>query len=378
MINCPIVIFQWGYKEIMNILTLNAISEKANQILDGYTLAKECENPVGILVRSFNMNEWDLPTSVLAVARAGAGVNNIPHSDYAQKGVCVFNTPGANANAVKELAIASLILASRNLYPAMSWAKTLTGDDVAKQVEKGKGQFVGNEILGKTLCVVGLGAIGKKVATSAHALGMNIVAYTVPTGEDFSETVPFVKLYDTIEEAVENADFITLHIPYIPATKNTINSDLISRMKKGVIIINTARGEIADLEAVKEGLKEGKIRSYVLDFPTEETLGVDGIINTPHLGASSEESEENCAVMASQSLKEYIEKGNVINSVNLPNISVEPTKAHRYAIISKDEVEFEGVSAVRGGIRYTIIDTDNLLDEGFFEKDGVLKVRKVF
>ena len=362
----------------MDILTLNAISQKANAILDGYNLTKECANPVGILVRSFNMNEWDLPSSVLAVARAGAGVNNIPHGEYAKKGVCVFNTPGANANAVKELAIASLILASRNLYPAMTWARTLTGDDVAKQVEKGKGQFVGNEILGKTLCVIGLGAIGKKVAESAHALGMNIVAYTVPTGEDFSETVPFVKLYETIEEAVENADYITLHIPYLPATKNTINSDLISRMKKGVIIVNTARGEIADLEAVKKGLSDGKIRSYVLDFPTEETLGIDGIINTPHLGASSEESEENCAVMASESLKEYIEKGNVINSVNMPNLSVEPTKSHRYTIISTDEVEFEGVSAVRGGIRYTIIDTDNLLDEGFFEKDGVLKVRKVF
>lgn len=378
MINRPIVIFQWGYKEIMNILTLNAISEKANQILDGYTIAKECENPVGILVRSFNMNEWDLPTSVLAVARAGAGVNNIPHSDYAQKGVCVFNTPGANANAVKELAIASLILASRNLYPAMSWAKTLTGDDVAKQVEKGKGHFVGNEILGKTLCVVGLGAIGKKVATSAHALGMNIVSYTAGSTDNYSKSVPFVKLYDTIEKAVENADFITFHIPYLPATKNTINTSLISAMKKGVIIINTARGEIADLEAVKEGLKEGKIRSYVLDFPTEETLGVDGIINTPHLGASSEESEENCAVMASQSLKEYIEKGNVINSVNLPNISVEPTKAHRYTIISKDTVDFGGECAVRNGIRYTIIDTDDNTDETAFEKDGVIKVRKVF
>lgn len=362
----------------MNILTLNAISEKANQILGGYTLTKECENPVGILVRSFNMNEWDLPTSVLAVARAGAGVNNIPHRDYAEKGVCVFNTPGANANAVKELAIASLILASRNLYPAMSWAKTLTGDDVAKQVEKGKGQFVGNEILGKTLCVVGLGAIGKMVATSAHALGMNIVSYETDSNKHCRVSLPFVTFYQNIEEAVENADFVTFHIPYLPATKNTINSDLISRMKKGVIIVNTARGEIADLEAVKQGLAEGKIRSYVLDFPTEETIGFDGIINTPHLGASSEESEENCAIMASNSLKEYIEKGNIINSVNMPDINVEPTKAHRYTVISTGDVEFDGVSAVKNGIRYTIIDTDNIIDTSTFEKDGVIKVRKVF
>ncbi|MBO5654455.1 MAG: 3-phosphoglycerate dehydrogenase [Clostridia bacterium] len=362
----------------MDILTLNAISTKANQILEGYNLVKESENPQGILVRSFNMNEWDLPSSTLAVARAGAGVNNIPHGEYAKKGVCVFNTPGANANAVKELAIASLILASRNLHPAMTWAKTLTGDDVAKQVEKGKGQFVGNEIMGKTLCVIGLGAIGKKVAISAHALGMNVVAYTVPLLTEPDPTIPFVTVYNTIEEAVENADYITLHIPYLPATKNTINSDLISHMKKGVIIVNTARGEIADLEAVKEGIESGIIRSYVLDFPTEETLAVEGIINTPHLGASTEESEENCAVMASQSLKEYIEKGNVGNSVNMPNLSIEPTKAHRYTVISTEAVEVDGVSALRNGIRYTIIDTDNLLDEASLEKEGVIKVRKVF
>ena len=367
-----------GEMKDMDILTLNAISTKANHVLEGYSLSSDCKNPVGILVRSFNMNDWDLPSSVLAVARAGAGVNNIPHGEYAKKGVCVFNTPGANANAVKELAIASLILASRNLYPAMSWAKTLTGDDVAKQVEKGKGQFVGTEILGKTLCVIGLGAIGKKVATSAHALGMDIVAYTAVCDEDYSVTMPFVKLYDNIEDAVANADFITLHIPYLPTTKNTINEHLISVMKKGVIIVNTARGEIADLDAVKKGIECGIIRGYVLDFPTEESIGFDGIINTPHLGASSEESEENCAVMASHSLKEYIEKGNVINSVNMPNISIEPTKAHRYSVISLDSVDLGGVSAVRGGIKYTIIDTDEILDENTLLKDNVIKVRKVF
>ena len=362
----------------MDILTLNKISTKANEIFDGYNLSSDTENPIGILVRSFNMNGWDLPSSVLAVARAGAGVNNIPHAEYTHKGVCVFNTPGANANAVKELAIASLILASRNLYPAMTWAKTLAGDDVAKQVEKGKGQFVGTEILGKTLCIVGLGAIGKKVAESAHALGMKIVSYTSKDGTNNYDDMPFINLCDSIEDAVKDADFITLHIPYLPTTKNTINSHLISAMKKGVIIVNTARGEIADLEAVKKGLADGIIRGYVLDFPTEETLGVDGILNTPHLGASTEEAEENCAIMASNSLKEYIEKGNVINSVNMPNIEVAPTKAHRYTVISLENVEFDGLSAVRNGIRYTIIDTDDILDEKSFEKDGVIKARKVF
>ena len=362
----------------MEILTLNAISTKANEILEGYNLSKECENPQGILVRSFNMNEWDLPSSTLAVARAGAGVNNIPHGDYAKRGVCVFNTPGANANAVKELTIASLILASRNLFPAMTWAKALTGDDVAKQVEKGKGQFVGTEILGKSLCIIGYGAIGKKVASSAHALGMDVVAYTRTIRDEYQKETPFVTFYTEMKEAVKNADFITLHLPYLPATKNTINSDLISAMKKGVIIVNTARGEVADLEAVKQGLADGIIRSYVLDFPTDATLGVDGIVNTPHLGASTEEAEENCAVMASNSLKEYLEKGNIINSVNMPDISLEPSKLHRYTVISNEDVEFEGVYAVRNGIRYTIIDTNDSLDEKQFEKAGVIKVRKIF
>ncbi len=362
----------------MDILTLNSISTKANEVLEGYNLSANAENPVGILVRSFNMNGWDLPSSVLAVARAGAGVNNIPHGDYAKAGVCVFNTPGANANAVKELVIGSLILASRNLYPAMSWVKTLTGDDVAKQVEKGKGQFVGNEILGKTLCVVGLGAIGKKVATSAHSLGMNIVSYTTSAKEDYSVTMPFVTMFDNLENAVKNADFITVHIPYLPSTKNTINSDLISSMKKGVIIINSARGEIADLDAVKKGIADGIIRGYVLDFPTEESIGADGIVNIPHLGASTEEAEDNCAVMASNSLKEYIEKGNVINSVNLPNVTVEPSKAHRYTVISNEDVQIDGVSATRNGLKYTIIDTDTDIDETTLQKDGVIKVRKVF
>ena len=362
----------------MEILTLNAISTKANEILEGYNLSKECENPQGILVRSFNMNEWDLPSSTLAVARAGAGVNNIPHGDYAKRGVCVFNTPGANANAVKELTIASLILASRNLFPAMTWAKALTCDDVAKQVEKGKGQFVGTEILGKSLCIIGYGAIGKKVASSAHDLGMDVVAYTRTIRDEYQKETPFVTFYTEMKEAVKNADFITLHLPYLPATKNTINSDLVSAMKKGVIIVNTARGEVADLEAVKQGLADGIIRSYVLDFPTDATLGVDGIVNTPHLGASTEEAEENCAVMASNSLKEYLEKGNIINSVNMPDISLEPSKLHRYTVISNEDVEFEGMYAVRNGIRYTIIDTNDSLDEKQFEKDGVIKVRKIF
>ena len=362
----------------MDILKLNPISTKANEVLDGYNLVSECDNPTAILVRSFNMNEWQLPSSVLAVGRAGAGVNNIPHGDYAMRGVCVFNTPGANANGVKELVIASLIMSARNLYPAMTWAQTLTGDDVAKQVEKGKSKFVGTEILGKTLCVLGLGAIGRKVASSAHALGMNVVAYAPRYHQVFDTEVPFVKVYDNLDDALKEADFVSIHIPYKPDTKHTVNADKIALMKDGVIIVNSARAELVDVDAVKSALNEGKVRAYVVDFPTAESLGDDKITAIPHLGASTEESEDNCAVMAAESIKEYIEKGNVVNSVNLPDVVVEPTKKHRYTVISTEGVEFGGVSATRNGLRYTIIDTDELLPEGKFTVDGVIKARLVF
>ncbi len=361
----------------MDILKLNPISPLANRVLDGYNLTTECASPDGILVRSFNMNEWELPASTLAVARAGAGVNNIPHGEYAKRGVPVFNTPGANANGVKELVIASMILAARNLYPAMNWAQTLTGDDVAKQVEKGKSAYAGTEIFGKTLCVLGLGAIGRKVSASAHALGMNVVAYAPRYHEIFEEEVPFVKVFDNMDVALKEADFVSIHIPYKPDTKHIINEEKLALMKDGVIVINSARAELVDIDALK-ALLGSKVRAYVTDFPTEDALRTDGITAIPHLGASTEESEDNCAVMASKSLKEYIEKGNVINSVNMADISVEPAKAHRYTIISSDQVEIEGVSSIKNGIKYTIVDTNEDLQISVFEKDGVIRVRKVF
>ena len=360
----------------MDILKLNPISTKANDVLHNYNLTAESDNPTAILVRSFNMNEWALPDSVIAVARAGAGVNNIPHGEYAKRGVCVFNTPGANANGVKELVIASMIMAARNLFPAMTWAQTLTGDDVAKQVEKGKSKFVGTEILGKTLAVLGLGAIGRKVAVSAHALGMKVVAYAPRHHEVFDTEVPFVKVFDNLDDAVKEADFVSIHIPYKPETKHTLNAGKFALMKDGVIIINSARAELVNLDDVKTALGEGKIRAYVVDFPTFEALGDDKITAIPHLGASTEESEENCAVMASESLIEYLEKGNVVNSVNLPNLSVEPTKKHRYTVISVEDKEYGGVSAVKNGLRYTIIDCDDELDTNNFADS--IKWRKVF
>ena len=238
----------------MDILKLNPISTKANDVLHNYNLTAESDNPTAILVRSFNMNEWALPDSVIAVARAGAGVNNIPHGEYAKRGVCVFNTPGANANGVKELVIASMIMAARNLFPAMTWAQTLTGDDVAKQVEKGKSKFVGTEILGKTLAVLGLGAIGRKVAVSAHALGMKVVAYAPRHHQVFDTEVPFVKVFDNLDDAVKEADFVSIHIPYKPETKHTLNADKFALMKDGVIIINSARAELVNLDDVKAAL----------------------------------------------------------------------------------------------------------------------------
>ncbi len=362
----------------MDILKLNSISECANPVLEGYNLTDSSQNPVGILVRSFKMDEYDVPSSLLAVARAGAGVNNIPHADYAKQGICVFNTPGANSNAVKELVIAALIIGARNVYESIAWSNTLHGDDVAKQVEKGKGQFAGSEILGKTLCVLGLGAIGRKVAASAHALGMNIVGYDPFISDGAKAEIPFVTIFNDMQAAWANADFVTLHMPMTPETKGLVNAQSIKTMKDGVILINAARGELCDVSAIKDAIKSKKIRKYVVDFPNEECIGVEGIIAISHLGASTEEAEDNCAVMAATELKDYIENGNVKNSVNFPNLSAPKTAAHRYTVISTDngQNEFGGVSATRNGIRYTILDSND--DDLTFDCKDVVKARKVY
>lgn len=364
----------------MNILKLNSISKLANPVLEGYNITDSCQNPVGILVRSFKMDEYQVPDTLLAVARAGAGVNNIPHADYAKKGVCVFNTPGANANAVKELVIAYLIIGARNVVEASNWANTLTGDDVAKQVEKGKSAFAGSEIMGKTLCVLGLGAIGRKVAISAHALGMNVVGYDPYISDAAKEEIPFVTIFADMKSAWQNADFITLHMPMTPETKHLVNSDSIATMKDGVILINAARGELCDVAAIKDALASKKIRKYVVDFPDGDCVNTQGIVAVPHLGASTEEAEDNCAVMAAKELKDYIENGNIVNSVNMPNVSVPKSKTHRYTVISNDsgKQEFDGVSATRNGVRYTIIDTDSELDLNSLQTANTIKTRKVY
>lgn len=365
-----------------DILKLNSISKVAEPILEGYDLKTESASPVGILVRSFKMDEYEVPSSLLAVARAGAGVNNIPHADYAKKGICVFNTPGANANAVKELVIADMLIGARNIAEAVNWTATLSGDDVAKQVEKGKSAFAGTELCGKTLCVLGLGAIGRKVAKAAHALDINVVGYDPYLSDAAKAEIPFVTVFDEMQNAYADADFVTLHMPMTPDTKNLINEQSISKMKDGVIIINAARGELADVNAIKAGLASKKIRKYVVDFPSGDCIGVDGIIAIPHLGASTEEAEDNCAMMAAKQLKEYIEFGNIVNSVNMPNLVVktEVMPKHRVSVISYDNGSnpYGGVSAARNGIRYTLIDSDSVIDLSKFTGDDVIKVRRIF
>lgn len=364
----------------MEILKLNSISLLANETLADYDVTDNAKSPVGILVRSFKMDEYALPESVVAIARAGAGVNNIPHAEYAKKGVAVFNTPGANANAVKELVIAALIIGARNIVEATSWAATLKGDDVAKQVEKGKSAFAGNEIEGKSVCIVGLGAIGRKVAQSAHALGMNVTGYDPFISEQAKSEIPFVTIFDDLKHAWRYSDFVTLHVPMTPDNKGFIDDDAINSMKNGVILINCARGELVNVTDVKSALENGKLRKYVVDFPSEECLNVKGIIAIPHLGASTQEAEDNCAVMAAAELKDYIENGNTRNSVNMPNLSVPKSAKHRYTVISTDNGEnpFGGVSATRNGIRYTIVDTDEVPDLSAISDENVIKARLIY
>ena len=262
----------------MDILKLNAISPLAAEIMQGYDLVDESVAPVGILVRSANMAEYDLPSSVLAVARAGAGVNNIPHADYAKRGVVVFNTPGANANAVKEMVICEFMLAARNLVEGVKWTSTLEGDDVAKQVEKGKKKFVGHEIAGKTLCVLGLGAIGRKVASAAYALGMTVKGYDPYLSDAAKAEIPFVEVLPTAEQAYAGANFVSLHMPATDETKGMINAAAIAGMADGAVVVNAARGELVVVSDIKAALASGKLHKYVCDFPTEEINTCDGII----------------------------------------------------------------------------------------------------
>jgi D-3-phosphoglycerate dehydrogenase len=294
--------------------TLNNISEKGlSKLTDNFELVEDVNKANGIIVRSFKMHDMDFSDDLLAIGRAGAGVNNIPLDKCAEKGIVVFNTPGANSNAVKELAVAGMIMGARNIYEGISWGQTLEGD-VAANVEKGKKQFAGTEIAGKTLGVIGLGAIGAKIANAAEALGMRVVGYEAFTPHPC--LTADVKLCDSAEEMVPECDFITIHVPSLPTTKGMVNKDLIAKMKDGVIFMNYARPDLIVVDDVIEALESGKMRKYMTDLLEPEYIGKKGIVATPHLGASTAEAEENCAVMATDQIMDYLENGNLVNSVN--------------------------------------------------------------
>ncbi len=320
------------------IQTLNKISPVGLEVFDRtlYSWGDEMSAPDAIMVRSASMHDLDLPDSVLAIARAGAGVNNIPLDKCAQAGICVFNTPGANANAVKELVLLGLLISSRRVVPALNWTQTLKGkgDEVSKLVEKGKSNFVGPEITGKKLGVIGLGAIGVLVANAAAALGMKVYGYDPYLSVDAAWGLSTATVHaKSLKEIYENCDYITLHLPCNNETKGMINAVSIGSMKAGVRLLNFARGELVVTEDLLEALAERKIAAYVTDFPTDEMLGNDNVVALPHLGASTPESEDNCAIMAANELKNYLETGNIVNSVNLPNISLPRSGASRICVI---------------------------------------------
>ena len=383
-----------------NILLMNKIAKVGTDVFDRneYAVGDAVEKPVAMMVRSASLHEVEFGDELLAIARCGAGVNNIPTDRCAEKGIVVFNTPGANANGVKELAICALMLASRDIVGGVEWAKTLT-QDVAKSVEKGKSAYGGCEIAGKTLGVIGLGAIGGLVANAAHHLGMNVIGcdpyLTVNAAWSLSRSVAKASTY---EEIYEKADYITLHVPATPTTKNMINRDTIAKMRDGVRIINLARADLVDAEALKEALASGKIAAYVTDFPTEATQGVKGVVSIPHLGACTEESEDNCAVMAANELDEFLKTGNIKNSVNYPNVQLPVAPdTHRLCVMHKNipntlsyitsQVSASGINienmanGSKGDYAYTIVETkEKVKDEtvALIEKnENFIRVRNI-
>ncbi|MBE7083026.1 MAG: 3-phosphoglycerate dehydrogenase [Clostridiales bacterium] len=385
-----------------NILTLNAISRVIDDVFDNtYNVSNDAESPVGIMLRSFKMHDYKLDENTIAIARAGAGVNNIPCTEYAEQGVVVFNTPGANANAVKELVLSALFIGSRNIIAATDWVKTLKGqgDEVGKLVEKGKSNFAGCEIKGKKLGVIGLGAIGALVANAALDLGMEVYGYdpflSVGAALRLSSSVKVVK---ELNDIAKNCDYITIHIPYIAdQNKGIINSGLIRKMKDGVVIINCARGELVDNQAIIKATESGKVAKYIVDFPADEIIGVKNIVCIPHLGASTEEAEDNCAVMAAKQLIDYIENGNIVNSVNYPTCAMPRTTAYRLVILHKNTqnilaqitgtVGNEGINISnltnqsKGDYAVTILDIDNEVSDDAIKHiadvENIIRVRVI-
>jgi len=383
------------------IQTLNKIDEKGLNLFpaDAYEVGGEVTEPEGIVLRSFKMHDMELPSSLKAIARAGAGVNNIPIDKCTDKGIVVFNTPGANANAVKELVIAGMLLSSRNIAGGIEWAKTLKGegDSVAPMIEKGKSNFAGNEIKGKTLAIIGLGAIGVMVANAAEALDMNVIGFDPYISVEHAwELNQNIARAESIEALLAQADYVTLQIPLMDKTKNFINAEKIAMMKDGVRILNFARGGLVSNADLKPALESGKVGWYVTDFPDADVLNMKNVIAIPHLGASTQESETNCAVMAVREVRDYLENGNIRNSVNFPDVAMNRNGGARILIGNKNVPNMVsqistllagyGVNIAdmmnrnRNGIAYNIIDIDrNELDPEVSDKlreiEGIFMVR---
>ena len=380
-----------------NIMTLNKIAAVGTDKFDTakYSVSDSCTAPDAIMVRSAKMHDMEFGSNLLAIARAGAGVNNIPVDKCAEQGIVVFNTPGANANAVKELAICGLLMASRKIPEAMQWAQGLKGNgaEVGKMVEKGKSNFAGCEIMGKTLGLIGLGAIGGKIANIAISLVMDVIGYDpfLSVGAALS-LKPQVKVTANINDIYANADYISLHLPYNSETKDTINKDTIALCKDGVRLMNFARGELVNSEAIVEAVNSGKVARYIVDFPCDEVLGVENIVAIPHLGASTEESEDNCAVMAANELINYIEYGTIKNSVNFPNAELAKTGDALVCVLHKNTpaiitqvtaaVSDKGanienlVNKSKKDLAYTMLDVNGDVDiEAIKAVDGVVNVR---
>ena len=381
----------------MKILKLNSISSVADETFRGYEYSDSVENPEGIILRSFAMHDYPLGDDLLAVARAGAGVNNIPIEKCTEQGIVVFNTPGANANAVKELVLCELFLGGRKVVDGANWVQSLKGQEgVGKLVEKGKGKFAGQEVLGKTLGVIGLGAIGAMVANAAIDLGMSVMGYdpyiSVKNAWLINNRVKFTSELSAI---FANCDYITLHVPLTPATKGMIGKDSIAACKDGVVIINNARGDLVDSDAMIEAVASGKVSRYITDFPDEKLLDHENILCVPHLGASTPEAEDNCAYMAAKQLTDYLENGNITNSVNYPAVSMPRTSVSRVCVHHKNVKEIlskilaivssQGVNIAhmqdqsRGEYAYLLLDLDDVLSHEAVELirrvSGVIRVR---
>jgi D-3-phosphoglycerate dehydrogenase len=389
-------------ESLYNIKTLNKIANIGLNLFEkgNYSIDSKEDNYDGIVLRSFNMHDMEFSSDLKAIARAGAGVNNIPLEKCTEKGVVVFNTPGANANGVKELLLLSLLISSRKVYQGITWANSLkgSGEQVPKLVEQGKSKFQGPEIKGKTLGVIGLGAIGVMVANDASALKMNVIGFdpflSIDSAWGLSRKI---NKAPSLEYLLANSDYITIHVPQNDKTKGMFNTELINTMKHGVKIINLSRSGLIVNKDIIEALESGVVSSYVTDFPEDELLGVNGVIPIPHLGASTPESEDNCAVMAVEQIKEYLENGNIINSVNFPNCTLERTSENRLTILHRNIPNMIGqitgvlakfnmnisdmLNKHKNNVAYTIIESEEELNSQVLQElgniDGILKVRVI-